>query len=244
MFVTYEGRVKLIDFGIAKTAVASAAQWSEGVVKGKVKYMAPEQASAESVDRRSDLFAVGVMLWEAVVGHGPWRGKSDVEIFRALLSGDVPKLSDRKDGVDAALTAIVNRSMAADPADRYATALAMRDDLAAYVAACGDPPAIDRDLSALISQLFESDRNDLCLIDAQLLGDERSGAARVRELDATPDRWERRRADVGVLGAVRLEVAVPVPPSLAPPRSDAPASSRWAPSRSPVPSSPRSPRHR
>jgi serine/threonine protein kinase len=218
VFVTYEGRVKLIDFGIAKTAVASQ-HTSEGVVKGKVKYMAPEQASAESVDRRSDIFAVGVMLWEAVVGHGPWRGKSDVEIFRALLSGDVPKLSDRKDRVDAALTAIVDHSMAADPADRYATALAMRDDLEAYVAACGDPPAIDRDLSTLISELFESDRNDLRkLIDGQLL--EMNDPAPLEFASLT-----RLRSDGGDPEPTSASLARPVPeiaisvvpPSLAPP---------------------------
>jgi serine/threonine protein kinase len=218
VFVTYEGRVKLIDFGIAKTAVASQ-HTSEGVVKGKVKYMAPEQASAESVDRRSDLFAVGVMLWEAVVGHGPWHGKSDVEIFRALLSGDVPKLSDRKDRVDAALAVIVDRAMAADPAVRYATALAMRDDLEAYVAACGGPPAIDRDLSTLISQLFESDRNDLRkLIDAQLL--EMNDHAPLEFASLTRLRTDGGDAEPTSASLSRLvpEVAVSVvPPSLAPP---------------------------
>ncbi len=169
VFVTYEGRVKLIDFGIAKTAVASQ-QTSAGIVKGKIKYMAPEQASARPVDRRNDLFAVGAMLWEAVVGQGPWHGRSEIEIFRALLSGEVPRLADGKHDVDPLMATIVDRAMSVEAADRYPTALSMRDDLEAYVAATGIAPATDRDLSAVLSHLYESDRNELRkLIDAQLL---------------------------------------------------------------------------
>lgn len=215
VFVTYEGRVKLIDFGIAKTAVASQ-QTSAGIVKGKIKYMAPEQASARPVDRRNDLFAVGAMLWEAVVGQGPWHGRSEVEIFRALLSGEVPRLGDGNYDVDPLIATIVDRAMSVDPADRYPTALSMRDDLEAYVAATGVEPATDRDLSAAVSHLYESDRNELRkLIDAQLLEMNDPGSLELVSLT-------RLRADAGDATSATRSARVPevnisvVPPSLRP----------------------------
>jgi len=67
IFITYEGQVKVVDFGIAK-AMNSSSETKTGVLKGKVAYMAPEQARGEKVDRRADVFSVGVMLWEAAVG--------------------------------------------------------------------------------------------------------------------------------------------------------------------------------
>ncbi len=74
IFVTFEGQVKLLDFGIAKVVHTSApAETDAGVLKGKVLYMAPEQIAGEALDRRADIFAVGVMLWEALAGERPAR---------------------------------------------------------------------------------------------------------------------------------------------------------------------------
>jgi serine/threonine-protein kinase len=157
VILTYEGHVKLIDFGIAKTALAST-ETREGIIKGKVKYMPPEQATGQAVDARTDVFAVGVMLWEALVGRGPWHGESDLSIFRSLMSGTVPRLSRTTPGLHPRLVAIVDRAMSADPRDRYPTASAMRDELEACVAASQAPPATLRDLPMLLRTLFEDDR--------------------------------------------------------------------------------------
>jgi serine/threonine protein kinase len=165
VILTYEGHVKLIDFGIAKTALAST-ETREGMIKGKVKYMPPEQATGQAIDARTDVFAVGMLLWEAVAGRNPWQGESDVTIFRALLSGAIPRLAANR-GIDAGLASIVNRAVAADPRDRYPSAAAMRDDLESWLAARQGPPASLRDLSTLLCTLFETEREELRgLIDA------------------------------------------------------------------------------
>jgi len=65
IFITYDGEVKLVDFGIAKAAGAASVT-REGVFKGKIRYMAPEQAQLQPLDRRADIFAVGVLLWECL----------------------------------------------------------------------------------------------------------------------------------------------------------------------------------
>jgi serine/threonine-protein kinase len=168
VILTYDGQVKLIDFGIAKTDLTST-QTSAGIVKGKVKYMPPEQALGGAVDSRTDVFAVGIMLWEALVGHGPWHGATDVAIFRSLMSGVVPRLSDANPDLDAKLVAIVDRAVSADRHDRYATASAMRVDLEASMEARGTPLATLRDLPVLLCSLFDEDRRELrALIDEQV----------------------------------------------------------------------------
>jgi len=166
VILTYEGHVKLIDFGIAKTALAST-ETREGMIKGKVKYMPPEQATGQAIDARTDVFAVGMLLWEAVAGRNPWQGESDVTIFRALLSGAIPRLAAANRSIDPGLVSIVNRAVAADPRDRYPSAAAMRDELESWLAARQGAPASLRDLSTLLCTLFETEREELRgLIDA------------------------------------------------------------------------------
>jgi eukaryotic-like serine/threonine-protein kinase len=79
VFITYDGQVKLVDFGVAKAAT-HAQRTSTGVVKGKISYMAPEQALSVAVDRRADIFSVGVILWELVTGQRFWGDRSEIQI--------------------------------------------------------------------------------------------------------------------------------------------------------------------
>src|SRR5688572_6108227 len=83
IFVTYEGGVKLCDFGIAKSA-AQLTETRVGTLKGKIRYMSPEQCRSEPLDRRSDVFALSIVLWEMVTLRRLFTGKSDFEIFKAI----------------------------------------------------------------------------------------------------------------------------------------------------------------
>ncbi|HEX7941225.1 MAG TPA: serine/threonine-protein kinase, partial [Gemmatimonadaceae bacterium] len=89
VLVTYGGRVKLVDFGIAKTTI-QLARTRTGILKGKVAYMSPEQALGESLDRRSDVFCIGILLWEMTTGHWLYRRKSELETLKAVVEHDAP----------------------------------------------------------------------------------------------------------------------------------------------------------
>lgn len=167
VFVTYEGHVKLIDFGIAKTQMASQ-QTTAGVVKGKILYMAPEQATGRPVDLRTDVFSVGVMLWDALVGRGPWEGKSDIQILYSLMTGVVPRLRDQSPALPPELVEIVDRATSPAPDERYPSAAVMRDELLRQVGPSylGDHA---RALGDLVSRAFAEERLELrALVEAQL----------------------------------------------------------------------------
>jgi serine/threonine protein kinase len=168
VFVTYEGQIKLVDFGIS-TSFGEMEEQRAGVVAGKMRYMAPEQAAAGPVDRRADLFAIGVLLWEASVGRRPWEGRSDAAVWQSLMAGDVPRVRDTCPEIDPDLAAIIDRAMRVAPHERYATALEMRDDLERYIQTRHIALPTARSLSAMVSQWFAEDRERRReLIDAQL----------------------------------------------------------------------------
>ena len=167
IFVTYDGQVKVVDFGIAK-AMDSSLETRTGELKGKVAYMPPEQASAQRVDRRADVFAIGVMVWEAAVGRRLWKGMNEVAIMHELLTGHVPSPREVDPRVPAELDMICRRALAPNPADRYATAADLASDLERYLVTIGDRTT-SRDIARLVSETFEEDRRELRgIIDGQL----------------------------------------------------------------------------
>ncbi len=132
IFVTYEGQTKLVDFGIAK-ASRRATETNVGVVKGKFMYMSPEQAMSADVDRRSDIFVMGLVLWEVVAGRRMWKGLADNQVIARLIAGDLPRLADACPGAPPGIARICDHALAHKPSDRYATAAAMRRDILAYL---------------------------------------------------------------------------------------------------------------
>jgi len=134
IFVTHDGVVKLVDFGIAKTAIATRASTEAGIVKGKLAYMAPEQTSSGVVDRRADIYAMGVVLWELLAGRRLVEDLSPVSIVRHTLHGSTPLVSTVRAEVDPALDRIAERALRRAPEERYSTALEMREDLEQFLA--------------------------------------------------------------------------------------------------------------
>ena len=129
IFVNYDGQVKLVDFGIAKAAL-SGATTGTGVLKGKLAYMAPEQAMSEEVDRRTDVFAMGVVLWGLLTGKRLFESDAGGGTLRKVLEANVPPLSSVASvGADPALDAILAKALARDPERRFATAQEMREAL-------------------------------------------------------------------------------------------------------------------
>ncbi|HSY22843.1 MAG TPA: serine/threonine-protein kinase [Polyangiaceae bacterium] len=192
VFVTYDGAVKLIDFGVAKTRLASQETLS-GVLKGKLRYMAPEQTTGHAVDSRADLFAAGIMLWEAVAGESPWEGGEDLTILRSLMAGSIPRLRIAHPDVDPEIADIVDRATSPDPRSRYQDAIAMRADLEAYLdrhARTTHMPVSrgGRDLAAFVSALYADDRRQMkALVQAQLAVLARAASANDAAADAAGD---------------------------------------------------------
>lgn len=125
VMVGIDGVSKVLDFGVAK-ASGRMQQTQKGQLKGKLSYMSPEQARGRAVDRRSDVFAAGVVLWELLTGRRLFDGDNEAAILTALLV-DTPSPPSKLDPGLAALDALVMRALAVDPAERYPTAQAMAE---------------------------------------------------------------------------------------------------------------------
>lgn len=161
-FVTYQGQTKVVDFGIAK-ASGRISETRHGVVKGKTAYMAPEQALGRDIDRRVDVFAVGVMTYEAAIHGRMWKGVSETDIVRRLLSGNIPS-SPRAivPTIDEELDQICRRALAFDANDRYPTAAAFQKDLDAYLARVGRPTP--NEIGAFVASVFSETRAKMAAI--------------------------------------------------------------------------------
>src|SRR5262249_48736253 len=137
IFVTYQGQVKIVDFGIAKAAL-NTSKTEAGMVKGKVAYMAPEQAASRVVDGRADVFSIGVVLWEGITGTRLFGGDT-IQALHKLLSTDILRPRAVVEHIDPMLDDIVSRALAKNPDDRFQSAHEMRDALEGYLRAVGQP---------------------------------------------------------------------------------------------------------
>src|SRR6476620_9789992 len=131
LVVTFDGAVKVVDFGIAKAATREV-ETLAGTLKGKIGYMSPEQCRGQSVDRRSDLFAVGIILYELTTGKRLYHERSDFDTLKKIIEGPVPSPRDILPFYPAALNAIVVRCLQTDPDDRYQTMRELHADLDAF----------------------------------------------------------------------------------------------------------------
>jgi eukaryotic-like serine/threonine-protein kinase len=156
VFVTFDGQVKVVDFGVAKAATSSQ-KTQTGVIKGKISYMAPEQALGRKVDRRADIFAVGIMLWEAIASRRMWKDLPDAGIIHYLALGELPKLAEHAPDAPPALAAVCARALASEPEERFATAAEMRAALDAYLAKLDPPPQL-RAVGAAVAEHFAEER--------------------------------------------------------------------------------------
>jgi len=132
-----DGTARLTDFGIAKAAERTV-HTGTGLAKGKFRYMAPEQARAGALDRRVDVFAIGIVAWELLTGERLFKGESDVQVLLAISEGNYPRPSRFDSAVPAPLEGIVMRALSVDPNQRWPTAKAFAEALEGYARESGD----------------------------------------------------------------------------------------------------------
>ena len=131
VIVTAGERVRILDFGIAKVSSVQAKLTRTGMVLGTLAYMSPEQASGERIDHRSDLWALGVVLYEMLTGRQPFTGDSLEALFHAILWPKPERVTALRPEVPPGLEALVHRLLEKNPANRYQDAVALMAELEA-----------------------------------------------------------------------------------------------------------------
>jgi serine/threonine-protein kinase len=153
VLVGTSGITKLIDFGVAKAAGRMSQETSAGLVKGKIQYASPEQAMGKTLDRRSDLWGLGTVMYQVLAGRLPYEGENQLATLHLLTSGKPPKPLPAT--VPPSLAAVIRKSLAYRPEDRYATALEMQQALEA----CISPVPTQSEVATTV-QRFLGDRSE------------------------------------------------------------------------------------
>ncbi|HTQ43524.1 MAG TPA: serine/threonine-protein kinase [Polyangiaceae bacterium] len=146
LLVGLDGITRVVDFGVAKAASRGQAT-RDGQLKGKLSYMAPEQIRRRNVDRRADVYAAGVVLWEALSLQKLFQADDEGGVMAAVLEGAIPRLSDQRDGLPRGIDDVVARALARDPEARFPTAQDFAAALEAVI-----PPAPQREVGAWVAR--------------------------------------------------------------------------------------------
>ncbi|HET6583337.1 MAG TPA: serine/threonine-protein kinase [Nannocystaceae bacterium] len=164
IFLTYDGNVKLMDFGLVR-ALGQIHETRTGVVKGKYGYVQPEVLQGKKPDRRSDVWSLGVVLWELLTARRLFAQETEAATLHAIADMTIPPPSKVREGLPRAIDAIVMRALDRDPAARYPTARALARDLTKFIARAGHGVGL-ADLADTMQRLYPSGAE----CDRQLLG--------------------------------------------------------------------------
>jgi serine/threonine protein kinase/predicted ATPase len=223
ILVGLDGRVKLIDFGIAK-ATGRLKESQPGALRGKSAYASPEQVRGAELDERSDVFALGIVLWELCTGARLFRGDSEAATLKNVTACIVPPPSALAPGVPKALEELLLRALAKEPEARFQDALALRDALEAIAAERG-PEGTPAGLEAFVRELFAdeiSTRSGPLAVDAEpLTGPTRPQASgEPTGPDLSNGAGSPRNASADFAAAARRRVGAVTRPSGAPGEDD------------------------
>ncbi|MDB5221118.1 MAG: serine/threonine protein kinase [Myxococcaceae bacterium] len=188
ILVGADGVARVLDFGIAKAA-GRAHETLTKDIKGKLAYMPPEQVAGEELDRRSDLFAVGVVLWEALAGERLFRGEDAATTMHAIYNREAPLLAERDLGVCAAVDDVLARALAKNIEERFDSAMSMARALESAL-----PPASDREVAEWVEAVAGDILEERAASVASFEGDE-SGSSKARLFAATPESGVTARRD-------------------------------------------------
>jgi serine/threonine-protein kinase len=153
VFITYSGEVKVLDFGVA-IAADRITKTEAGQFKGKFEYASPEQCRGHTLDRRSDIFALGIVLYEVTTGTRLFKRNGSLDMLRAICETPIVPPMELMPGYPPQLNAVVMKALSRKADERYQTALEMRRDLLAVIRAISNDVAPEEGLSALMHRCF------------------------------------------------------------------------------------------
>ena len=178
ILVTYEGEVKIVDFGIAKAA-RKTADTREGLIKGKVAYMSPEQAAGKTIDHRSDIFSAGILLYEMITGVRMFDG-ADLNVLDKVRNADFQKAETIVSELPAEVSEILRRALARAPSRRYKSCVAMLADLEECLSSFAVRPraeGLSHYMKALFAEEIAAEAAALLKIEAEVFSLKEEGAS-------------------------------------------------------------------
>ncbi len=211
VLISYDGEIKLIDFGIAKAA-NKAGKTQAGILKGKFGYMSPEQVRGLPLDRRSDIFAVGIVLYELLTGERLFVGESDFSTLEKVRNVEIMPPSTYNRKIPEELEQIVLKALAKDVDDRYQTAMDLHDDLQSFMYTSGNFFA-RKDLAAYMKKSFQEEITREEARDEQYRQIKAPGAESGAEaFNTLPSRKDRPPSPPSLGEAANVSKAPPPPP--------------------------------
>jgi serine/threonine protein kinase len=135
ILIGYDGSVKIVDFGLARAAARSTNATQSGTLKGKSSYMSPEQCTGRALDRRTDTWSLGIVLFELLTAQRLFKGSNEFMTMAAIVDGEIPRPSTLRADVPPALDEIIIRALSRSPESRYQTAESLRESLEAFAVA-------------------------------------------------------------------------------------------------------------
>src|SRR5262249_10288857 len=154
VLLSRNGAVKVVDFGIAKAA-GQQHQTKAGILRGKISYMPPEQIQGKEIDRRADIYALGVVLYDLITGCKPFDARPEVTIIQAILYEQMIPVVARRPDIPEAIGRILQRALAKDPDARYRSCRDFQAELERFIVGAGESVG-PYQLAKLISQLSGS----------------------------------------------------------------------------------------